>query len=382
MRGIFDSRVSSTLNYGKYVKYVLLPVFVVICLTVIAGCARFRSSTLRPEKIFSLPLSEDKARFPRQGGIYHEIPGRVGVLKEWVAFSEPSEKTIKLFRSGKLVFTVRGQDAKNKNEARSLEAVRVPGRIVMGSNDDFFVENYIPPEGESKDPSARGGYKILQFDFKGKLLRSIGRKGLSELVFENILWFDVDSKGYLWVLYRYLDELHLDRYEGSRLAYEFRQTDCEAMTLDKRQLEMLKDRNSIVHCEYIYPFYSGERVMLSSRIDRIDPDSEKKQLTLAYRIVKVKSLNDAPPETVFARLSNAEDHPYLPQGSDSVGIWQNLESGRVRIARYSLSGDLRNSIVIEQSGRPSEWRQIWQTLSGEVYGIRIFADQFEIHHFK
>jgi len=358
-------------------------IFSAILVSVFAGCARFRSSTLKPEKVFSLQIGDDKAHFPRQSGVYHEIPGRVGVLKEWVAFSEPSDKTIKLYRSGKLVFSVRGQDAgKVKNDTKSLEAVRVPGRIVMGSNDDFFVENYIPPEGESKDPSTRGGYKILQFDFKGKLLRSIGRKGLSELVFENILWFDADSKGYLWVLYRYLDELHLDRYEGNRLAYEFRQTDCEAMTLDKKQLEMLKDRNSIVHCEYIYPFYSGERIMLSSRIDRIDPDSEKKQLTLAYRIVKVKNLGDTTAETVFARLSNAEDHPYLPQGKDSVGIWQNLEGNRVRIARYSLSGDLRNSIVIEQTGRPSEWRQIWQTLSGDVYGIRIFADQFEIHQFR
>ena len=122
--------------------------------------------------------------------------------------------------------------------------------------------------------------------------------------------------------------------------------------------------------------------MLSSRIDRIDPDSEKKQLTLAYRIVKVKNLSDSAAETVFARLSNAEDHPYLPQGKDSVGIWQNLEGGRVRIARYSLSGDLKNSIVIEQTGRPSEWRQVWQTLSGDVYGIRVFADQFEVHQFR
>ena len=142
-----------------------------------SGCARFRSSTLKPEKIFSLPIGDDKAHFPRQGGVYHEIPGRVGVLKEWVAFSEPSDKTIKLYRSGKLVFSVRGQEAgKSRNDTKSLEAVRVPGRIVMGGNDDFFVENYIPPEGESKDPSTRGGYKILQFDFKGKLLRSIGRK--------------------------------------------------------------------------------------------------------------------------------------------------------------------------------------------------------------
>jgi hypothetical protein len=348
------------------------------------GCARFRSSTLKPEKIFSLPLGEDKARFPRQGGVYHEIPGRVGVFKEWVAFSEPSEKTVKVYRAGKLAFSLKGQDsaAKGKADSKSFEALRVPGRIMMGSNDDFFVENYIPPEGENKDASSRGGYKILQFDFKGKFLRSIGRKGLSELVFENILWFDSDSKGYLWVLYRYLDELHLDRYEGSRLAYEYRQTDCESATLDKQQIEQMKNRNSIVHCEYIYPFYSGERIMFSSRIDRIDPDSDKKQMTLAYRIVKVKNLADSQAETVFARLSNAEDHPYLPQGKDSVGIWQNLEGGRVRVGRYSLDGDLRNSLVLELTGRPSEWRQVWQTLSGDFYGIRVFADQFEIHRFK
>ncbi len=326
-------------------------------------------------------MGEDKAAFPKQNGVYHEIPSRVGIIQDWIAFSEPSKHTVKLFRAGKQVLVLRGgQDA--KTGSKGLEALTIPGRIVMGGNDDFFVENYLPPDGESKNPSARGRYKILQFDFKGKLLRSIGRKGLQELVFENILWFDVDTKGNLWVLYRYLDELHLDKYEGSRLAFEYRQTDCEAVTLDKKQIENLKDRNSLVHCEYMYPFFSGNRIMLTSRIDRIDPDSAKKQLTLAYRIVKVRDIKENTTQTVFPRLSSIEEHPYLPLGKDSVGVWQNLEHARVRIARYSIEGDLRNSIVIELSGRPNEWRQVWQALSGDIYGIRVFADQLEVYRFQ
>lgn len=360
------------------------PVLVSSIILAAATNACLRTSTLKPEKIFSIAIGEDKAHFPRQNGIYHEIPSRIGVLKDWVAFSEPSEKTVKLFKANKLAVTLHAQDAasKNKSDARGSEALRIPGRIVMGGNDDFFVENYIPPEGENRDAATRGGYKILQYDFKGKFLRTIGRKGLADLAFENILWFDTDTHGYLWVLYRYLDELHLDRYEGNRLAFEFRQTDCEAATLDKKQIEELKNRNSIAHCEYIYPFYSGEKILLASRIDRIDTESDKKQMTLAYRIVKVKNLSDAQIDTVFSRLTNAEDHPYLPQGKDSVGIWQNVEPGRVRVARYSLTGDLRNSYLLKSSGRPSEWRQIWQTLAGDFYGIRVFADQLEVHQFK
>lgn len=326
-------------------------------------------------------MGEDKAAFPKQNGVYHEIPSRVGVIQDWIAFSEPSKHTVKLFRAGKQSLVLRGgTDA--KTGSKGLEALTIPGRIVMGGNDDFFVENYLPPDGESKNPSTRGRYKILQFDFKGKLLRSIGRKGLQELVFENILWFDVDTKGNLWVLYRYLDELHLDKYEGSRLAFEYRQTDCEAVTLDKKQIENLKDRNSLIHCEYMYPFYSGNRIMLTSRIDRVDPDSAKKQLTLAYRIVKVKDIKENTTQTVFPRLSSVEEHPYLPLGKDSVGVWQNIENGRIRIARYSIEGDLRNSIVIELSGRPNEWRQVWQSLSGDIYGIRVFADQLEVYRFQ
>src|SRR5690606_30244789 len=163
-----------------------------------------------------LPFGEDKAKFRRQGGVYHEIPGRVGVLKDRVVFSEPSEKTIKIYRAAEIVFSPKGHEAarEGKGDLRRPEALRVPARVMTGPHGDFFVENYVPPEGENKEASSRGGYKILQFDFKGKFIRSIGRKGLSELVFENLLWFDTDSKGDLWVLYRYLDELHLDRYEG------------------------------------------------------------------------------------------------------------------------------------------------------------------------
>ena len=104
-------------------------ILTVLTASALLSCARFRSSTLTPEKIFSLAIAEDKARFPRQGGVYHEIPGRVGVLKDWVAFSEPSEKTVKLYRAGKLVFSVRAQDKdRSKNDAKTVEALRVPGR--------------------------------------------------------------------------------------------------------------------------------------------------------------------------------------------------------------------------------------------------------------
>ncbi|MCX7632540.1 MAG: hypothetical protein N2Z22_04315, partial [Turneriella sp.] len=309
-----------------------------------------------------------------------EIPGRVGVYQDWVAFAEPSQRTIRLYRSGKPVFSLHGGE--KRTDSKGLEAIRIPGRITMGKNDDFFVENYLPPESEARNAAARGGYKILHFDFKGRLLHTIGRKGFAELAFENILWFDTDTRGHLWVLYRYLDELHLDRYEGNQLAFEYRQADCEAVALDKKQIEMLKDKNSVAHCEYIYPFYSGDRILLTARVDRIDPESEKKQLMLAYRIVKVKTLSGDKVYTVFSRLSNAEDHPYLPQGSDGVGIWQSVENHRIRISRYSFDGDLRNALVIEPTGRPTEWRQIWQTLAGEVYGIRIFADRFEVYHFR
>lgn len=356
-------------------------VIVLLALILPGACARFRTSTLTPEKIFSMSLTDGKLHFPRQNGIYHEIPARVGVMKDWVVFSEPSEKTVRIFRGGKPSASITA-GVKQKSDAKNPDALRIPGRVAMGVSDDFFVESYIPPDGESGDAMQRGSYKILHFDLKGKFLHSIGRKGLSELAFENLLWFDTDSKGYLWVLYRYLDELHLDRYEGARLAYEFRQIDCENVTLDKKQLQTLKEKNSVIHCEYMYPFYSGERLMLASRVDRIDSESEKKQLALAYRIVKVKNLNEPTADTVFGRLTNTEEHPHIPQGRDGIGLWQNLEAGRTRIGRYSLSGDLRNSLVLEQTGSAIQWRKNWQTLSGDFYGIRIFADQFEIHQFK
>jgi len=347
----------------------------------LGACARFRTHTLSPEKIFSVSLTDGKLHYPRQNGIYHEIPSRLGVLKDWVVLSEPSEKTVRIFRAAKQVASITA-GAKQKTETKNPDVLRIPGRVVMGVSDDFFVESYFPPDSEGANALDRGSYKILHYDLKGKYLHTIGRKGLSELAFENLLWFDADTKGYLWVLYRYLDELHLDRYEGTRLAYEFRQTDCENVMLDKKQIQSLKEKNSVIHCEYMYPFYSGERLLLASRVDRIDSESEKKQLALAYRIVKVKNLSEPAAETVFARLTNAEDHPYLPQGRDGVGLWQNLEPGRVRIGRYSLGGDLRNSLILETSGNTHEWRKVWQTLGGEFYGIRIFADQFEIHQFR
>jgi len=349
-------------------------------------CGRFRSTTLKPDRLLALSLSEGKARFPKQNGIVHEIPSRVGISGEWIAFSEPTERAVKLFKSGKLVLSFSSKEKENadksKSDTKTNELMRIPGRIVMGANDDFFVENYIPPESETKDASTKGFYKILQFDFKGKLLKNIGRKGQNELPFENLIWFDTDKKGRLWVLYRYLDELNLDAYDGNRLVYEIRQNDCEQILFDKAQLEALKSKNSIARCEYIYPFYSDERVMMAGRVDKIDPDSERKTLLLNYRIIKVKALGSDSSDVVFSRLSNPEDHPYLPQESDMVSLWQSLEPGKSRIARYNLAGSLKNSLFIESQGRPHEWRSIWQSLKGDVYGIRIFADRFEIHKFK
>lgn len=372
-------------------RFYIITAFVL--LLALPACSRFRLKKLKPDRIFSAAIGPAGVVYPNQNGIYHEIPYSHGVINDWVILSEPSERTLKLFRNGRLSTRVvaktteepakkdaaKSAEAKPKPEGRTVVAdiLKVPGRISAGQNEDFFVENYIPPGDWLEKKGGKGVYKILHFDLKGKFLHLIGRKGQTELPFENLLWMDTDKKGNLWVLYRYLDELHLDSYEGNKLVFEMRQPNCEAILFDRDQP---KDKGQFRRCEFMYPFYNAEKLVLVGRIDK--PGEDAKELSFSHRIIKVKKTEEDGTELVFSRLNNPEDYPYIPQPDGEVSLWQTLDHQKVKLALYNLSGDLLNTLQLEHPGKHNEWRATYQTLRGDFYSTRITGGYFEIYQWK
>ncbi len=359
-------------------------ILVIIATAFQVQCARFRVDHLTAVKIAAIPLGHEGLEYPKQNGIYHEIPKTIGIIDDWLVAAEPSNGTIKIFNNNRLQVRLMSKSAAEKrgtgkkstddpdSKVRNItsEQLRVPGRISTGNDEDFFVVNFMPVESREKTETG-GAYRILHYDLNGKLLGVIGRKGQPELPFEHILWMDTDKQGNLWVLYNHFEELHLDRYYKEKLITEFREKQCDEALFS----EVNREKNYVYRCEFMYPFFSGDKILLVGRVDRAPAESSKSAgYQFQHRIFRVRDKNGNL-DTIFSRLNDPEDYPYLPYDDNQILIWQTIDYQKIRMAVYSLSGDLTNNLQIQQDGRFSQWRSTWMTLSAQFYSIQV-ADGF------
>ncbi|MCS6985599.1 MAG: hypothetical protein NZM25_10805 [Leptospiraceae bacterium] len=355
-------------------------------------CARFRISHLSPETLLSLPLGPDGAEYPVQNGAIYSLPRSVAVIENWFVIAEPSQEVIKIFNGRKLNLKLVSKGWAEKKSQRKEEGskeadrvkvlvsdiLRIPGRLVAGKDEDFFVENFTPPTTTSAGEIVMGGvYRILHYDLTGKVLHTIGRKGQLELPFENILWMDTDSEGNLWVLYSHLEQLYLDQYHKGKVVREFTQKDCE----DALFVDLAKEKGLLYRCEFIYPFYEGKRVLYIGRVDRLIRDAERTNYQFFYRTLAAVDFKGNK-EIIFSRLNDPDDYPYLPFGASQLLLWQTIDYQKVRLAVYNLSGELLNNLQIEYDGRHSDWRSTYMTLSGEIYSLKIRDQSFNLVRWK
>lgn len=342
-------------------------------------CGRFRVTHLSPTVLLSLPVGSDGLEYPVQSGVLHGLPKTVGVIDNWFIISEPSQEAIKIFNGTKIhlklvsKYSLEKKATKKDDIAKEVKTVvnellRVPGRIVAGREEDFYVVNYIPPLGEGDFSS--GAYRILHFDFSGKLLQVVGRKGQSELPFENILWFDIDIKGNLWVLYSHLEELHLDQYQKGKLLREIRQKQCEEVLF----ANTVREKGMLYRCEFLYPFYDASKILFIGRVDRADAEGTYQ---FQYRVV-VSQDEGGESRVVFSRLNDPEDYPHIPYGTGEFIVWQTLDYQKIRFALYNLSGELVNNLQLDFMGRFTDWRSTWVNLKGDIFSLRVIGKNVEI----
>ncbi|MCB1146650.1 MAG: hypothetical protein KDK38_07590 [Leptospiraceae bacterium] len=350
-------------------------------------CARFRVENLSETVVFSSDIKEGSLSFPSQSGVVHGIPRTVGVSGDRIVISEPDNRQIRIFRGSKQetrIITKEKEKDKNDKEAEILselgvksvasEYLKVPGNIVAGGDDDFFVLNYYP--NLSAGSGEQGGfYKILHFDLKGKFLRVIGRNGQPELPFENVLWMDLDTEKRLWVLYRYLDELFLDSYVDGKLYRGIKETECREQVFAGRVF----DKTLIARCEFMYPFPKGDKILLIGRVDKNADDLSKSAgRVFQYRTFAARGF-EGESKIIFANLNDPEDYPYLPRKENEIFIWQTLDYDRVKFAIYNLDGDLINNLQITRKGRFEHWRSTWYSMQSEsFYSLRVGPDKFEV----
>lgn len=363
----------------------IVPVLIVLSAT---SCAFFRVDKLNDQPEARIPLNDESGvKFQNQSGIVHEIPARVAETDDWVVISEPSRKSVKIFNDSKLLTEIISLEEKADPEKLPASAagelktnsyLKIPGRTIAGQNEDFFVESYNNVKaGRNKSDSGAGFYKILQFNLRGNFIRLIGREGRPELPFENILWMDVDSENRLWVLYRFLGNLKLDAYREGRLDYSIKQQNCESLMLENIE----KEDNELLNCEFMYPFFDAERILLTARVDRV-PDSDKEVTTFRYRVVKVLNTENAEVETVFSRLNDPEDFPYLPYDNNNFLVWQTEDYDTLKFSIYNLEGNLQNNLQIKLTGRHNRYRTTYYSLKGKFYSIKVDSDFFHLLNWR
>lgn len=356
------------------------------------GCARFRVNDLSKSTVISIPIKKENGAgvwFNESSGVYEAVPGRVGIKDNLVIFPEASRKQIKFFKDRRLYMIMQSPLYKQKEESedklpdtvdvkKSMQ-LNIPGKVVIGDNDDFYIENYDPVV--SSDPDQKesyGFYRILHYDINGNFLGLIGRKGQNELPFDNIMWMDSDTEGSFWVFYRQLDELNLEQYSEGNLVYSISQNECHSYLYEKE-----RDKDLFSQCEYMYPFNDGSKVLLVGRTEKKpEENSKEKGYIFQYRTFKVLDINDNKAEPLMSRMNDPEDFPFLPYDDSHILIWQTRAKNIVRFAVYSTEGDLTNNLQIEFDGLIHNWRRTYYTLRGEFYSIRVFKKRIKIYRWS
>jgi len=367
----------------------------VLLLLIFSGifCSRFKVTKLESERLFAIPLGEEAGSldFPKHHGIYHGIPSRIGISGDWLIVSEPGKKRIKIYKDENLSVVINNENniddqteyvpSESENESPVENIISsnldIPGMIVAGNNDDFYVLNYSPAERDQQDQEGTGFYKIIQYDVKGNMLDLIGREGKEELPFESILWMDIDSDNNLWVLHRHLGELQLDRYSDGENIVSFSQKDCER-TLFANQSEN-SGANTLSGCELMYPVENGDEILMVGKVEKISSKkSDKSNYAFLYRKFVLFNHTTASKSVVFEKLNDPEDYPYIPYGNN-LFIWRTLDPSKIRLGIYTNEGDITKSLQIELFGKRPNWRSLYGTLSGKIVGLRVFNRTFEVY---
>lgn len=367
-------------------KMTLAKHFMVSLLIISMGaCARFKVSNLDANVLFSIPINKNSLSFPSQTGILHGIPRKVGITSERLTISEPENKSIKIFKENQLERIIISKDRENdtfSNEPndkkiRSFsEYLKIPGNIVSGTEDDFYVLNYYPNLSGPNEQS--GFYKIIHYDLKGQFIQIIGRNGQSELPYENVIWMDTDTSGRLWVAYRHLDDLYLEGYEENQVYRSYSDQECVKNVFMGQNLSS----TDIARCEFMYPFPSGEKLLLVGRVDSIkDSEAGAKGRVFKYRTFVVIDKNGKS-EVIFGKINDPEDFPYIPYNENEILLWQTLDYNRVKLPIYSLHGALINNLQITQTDRFENWRSTWFNLQGKAYSIKVDSLKLEVIRWK
>lgn len=371
---------------------ILMINLILLMVITFSGCARFRVSDLSKSTVITIPITKNNYSgvfFNQSGGVYEAIPGRVGIKDNLIIFPEASKKQIKFFKDRKMFMILQShlfKEEKSENmqpyekiDVKKSDSLNIPGKIVIGDNDDFFVENYDPVISKDVDQKeSYGFYRILHFDINGNFLGLIGRKGQNELPFDNVMWMDTDTEGSLWVFYRQLDELNLDQYGEGNLLFSISEKECYSYLYENE-----KSENLFSHCEYMYPFNDGSKILLVGRTEkRPEEESKEKGYIFQYRTFKILDLDEKKAYPLMNRMNDPEDFPFLPYDDKHILIWQTRAQNIVRFAMYSIEGNLTNNLQIEFDGLIHNWRRTYYTLKGEFYSIRVFKKKLKIYRWS
>lgn len=355
-------------------RFILIHKVLFIALLFSLSCARFRVEGLQQRQVLEVKYDKDLVTFPKQSGVVHEVPAQVAVMDNWVVLSVPSERRLIFYKNEKLSLTLEGNpiEKESGNDIKRLyvDQLKIPGRVIAGKSDDIFVETFIPA-----GSSSVGFYKILHFNLQGELLAVIGREGQPQLPFENILWFDVDTKGNLWVEYRYLGKLIIDNYVNSNLEYQVSEQLCFDRLFDQDKIDT--DRY-LYRCERMVPFYGGNKVMLIGRVEK-NQSGEDGEVQSPFQYRSAVSIDrSGTASEIFNRLSDPEDFPYLTHGEEEILIWQTEDYDQLRFAVYSSLGELQRNYEVRLKSRPQQWRSIYGTIDGRLFGIQVKEESLSI----
>lgn len=367
------------LKYLHKIYSVFLLIFLFFCIT---SCSLFSFLFTPKSNANSTILFEVADPYRKSFSKYH-IPTTVGsasrwaVLKDLIIISNPIHQTVDFFsKEGLLDKILLTSILKKSLYSKKLpigistvisDKFVIPGDTVRASDNTFFLLNGVQNFSKHNKKNIKSsflGYSLLLYDTEGNFIYQVNNKSQKTNFFENVLWFDIDKKGYLWVLHSSWGRLILDQFDREELLFSFTDDECTQILL----LEVPQEEEHVYSCKKMYPFLSGDTLFLLGNVQNFTKDKKYKEVTLKSFLVSY-DLNTKKSVLLFKPKSVLKEEPYFPYKENK---WFNLKTINYNSWEYILYNFSRKpvqNITFDLPESSQYLRSTYITLQGNIYSI-------------
>jgi hypothetical protein len=349
--------------------------YVALILLFLLTCGQLKVSTLRPEKVCTIPndsgLGGVAVKFADNG--LADLSFSVKVYNGRIYTADNILKRIQVLEmdsTPELVIGQKGSKTQGKKVIQSAFNFSVIGAIAVDNDRNIYVQNRFV---SSRDERTQSGDElnfspsyVLIFDRKGSLQHTLGQSGLPDIPFDYIDNLDVDKKDRLFIITRKFDSWSVFRFSS-------RKKDFQANFTRNDFREKDGDLTYEGKIENISVLNGGEDFLVCAAYYH--------DLRFKFRKIYSYSIKERKIARTVVSIPDPKNELYSVINDKHIYLW-NIDDKKTRFVICNFDGNIINNIQLKQDGKKNFFSEVLIDESGQFFSYSVNKDSIEIMEWK